>query len=75
MSGSKYNIMTSATISADIVKEMIKAAVEEETGKRVSRVEINIKTEWRGYGYGEYQDHVFDGVTVHFEVSSRTTER
>ena len=75
MRGSKFNIMTSATISADIVKEMIKAAVEEETGKRVSRVEINIKTVSRGYGYGEYQDHVFDGVTVHFEESARTTER
>jgi hypothetical protein len=75
MSGSKYNIMTSATISADIVKEIIKAAVEEETGKRVRGVEFNIKAEWRGYGYGEYQAHVFDGITVHFEESARTTER
>jgi hypothetical protein len=73
MSGSKFNIMTSATISADIVKEMIKTAVEEETGKRVRGVEFNIKTEWRGFG--EYQAQSFDGVTVHFEESSRTAER
>jgi hypothetical protein len=52
---------------------MIKTAVEEETGKRVRGVEFNIKTEWRGFG--EYQAQSFDGVTVHFEESSRTAER
>ena len=65
----KYNFefAISAQISARIVGEMVKKVVEEQTGKKVKRVDMKVNALSRGMGPSESIEHVFDGCTVFFE--------
>ena len=67
MTGYNFDFAVSAKISEKVVVEMITKVVEEQTGKKVARVELNMKTVTKGYQRDEYTETVFEGVTVYFE--------
>lgn len=67
MNGYNFDFAVSAKISEQVVKEMITKIVEEQTGKKVVSVKVEVRTITTGYGYGERDETVFDGVTVYFE--------
>ncbi len=67
MNGYNFDFAVSATISERVVKEMITRVVEEQTGKKVSKVEMNMKTVNKGSYRDEYTETVFEGVTVYFQ--------
>ena len=67
MTGYNFDFAVSAVISEKVVKEMITKVVEEQTGKKVSRVEINVKSVSKGTYRDEYTETVFEGATVIFE--------
>jgi hypothetical protein len=62
----KFDLNMSAKISAKTVTEMVKQLTEEQTGRKVSNVEINYGICELGYAREE-SETVFDGVTVHFQ--------
>lgn len=67
MNGYNFDFAVSAKITSKVVEEMIKKVVEEQTGKKVARVEMSVRNVTRGQMRGEYTDTVFDGATVYFE--------
>lgn len=67
MNGYNFDFAVSAKISDKVVTEMITRVVEEQTGKKVARIEINMKNVTKGYQRDEYTETVFEGVTVYFE--------
>lgn len=67
MNGYNFDFAVSAKISEQVVKEMITKVVEEQTGKKVSKVEMNMRSVTKGWQRDEYTETVFDGVTVYFE--------
>lgn len=67
MQGYNFDFAMSAQISAKVVEEMIKNTVEQQTGKKVSSVQINISTGTQGYGVTERDVTVFTGAIVYFE--------
>lgn len=67
MNGYNFDFAVSAKITAKVVEEMIKKVVEEQTGKKVARVELAVRNVTRGQMRDEYTDTVFDGATVYFE--------
>ena len=67
MQGYNFDFAMSAQISAKVVEEIIRNTVEQQTGKKVASVSINISTDTQGYGVTERDVTVFDGVTVYFE--------
>lgn len=67
MNGYNFDFAVSAKISEKVVVEMITKIVEEQTGKKVSKVEINMKSVTKGWQRDEYTETVFEGVTVYFE--------
>lgn len=73
MKGYKFDFAVSATVSAKVVEEMIRAAVEEQTGKKVARVSMKVSELSRGIGPSSSNEHVFDGCTVFFEAEKSTT--
>lgn len=68
MSKYNFNLAVSAKINAKTVEDMIKAVVEEQTGRKVSSVEINVKIQSQGFQRDEYKVAVFEGVTVNFQT-------
>lgn len=69
-----FEFAVSATVSAKVVEEMIRKVVEEQTGKKVKKVDMVVRAVSRGIGPMESTDHVFDGCTVYFEnEQSKTT--
>jgi hypothetical protein len=67
MNGYNFDFAVSAKISDKVVTEMITKVVEEQTGKKVARIEINMKSVTKGWQRDEYTETVFEGVTVYFE--------
>jgi len=67
MNGYNFDFAVSAKISEKVVIEMITRVVEEQTGKKVSKVEMNMRSISKGSFRDEYTETVFDGVTVYFE--------
>ncbi len=67
MNGYNFDFAVSAKISEKVVAEMITRVVEEQTGKKVSKIEFNMKNVTKGYQRDEYTETVFEGVTVYFE--------
>jgi hypothetical protein len=67
MNGYNFDFAVSAKISEQVVKEMISKVVEEQTGKKVSKIEMNMRSVTKGFQRDEYTETVFDGVTVYFE--------
>ena len=62
-----FEYAVSANISAKVVEEMVKQVVEEQTGKRVERIEMRFKTITKGFGPSESTEQVFDGCLVYFK--------
>jgi hypothetical protein len=62
-----FEFAVSATISAKVVEEMIKKVVEEQTGKKVTSIELKMRSVSKGLPRDEYTETVFDGATVFFE--------
>ena len=67
MNGYKFDFAVSAAISAKVVEEMIKKVVEEQTGKKVDRIEMKVRSVSKGFQRDEYTETVFDGATVYFQ--------
>ena len=67
MNGYNFDFAVSAKISPKVVEEMIKKVVEEQTGKKVARIELNMRSVTKGFQRDEYTETVFDGATVFFE--------
>ena len=65
----KYNFefAVSAQVSAKIVEEMVRKVVEEQTGKRIKKVDMKMSKVSKGFGPSESTETVFDGFTVYFE--------
>lgn len=72
-----FEFAVSAQISAKVVEEMIKKVVQEQTGKKVSSIDIKMRSVSKGIGPSEYTETVFDGCTVFFESekSSQTINK
>ncbi len=68
----KYNFgfETSAKVSSEVLKEMIKTMVEEQTGNKVKDINFNISKKTIGYGTNESDAMVFEGATISFETNS-----
>lgn len=62
-----FDFAVSAKISEKVVLEMITRVVEEQTGKKVSKIEINMGSVTKGWQMHETTETVFKGVTVYFE--------
>lgn len=62
-----FEFAVSAKISAKVVEEMIAKVVMEQTGKKVSKVELQMRSVTKGHQRDEYTETVFDGATVYFE--------
>lgn len=67
MKGYKFDFAVSASVSAKVVEEMVRQVVEEQTGKKVTKVDMRVRTVSRGIGPSESTETVFDGCTVYFE--------
>lgn len=67
MNGYNFDFAVSAKISEKVVREMLTKVVEEQTGKKVSKIELNMRSVTKGFQRDEYTETVFDGVTVYFE--------
>jgi hypothetical protein len=67
-----FEFAVSATISAKVVEEMIKKVVEEQTGKRVASIQLNMRSVAKGGQLDDYTETVFDGATVIFEKEKAT---
>jgi uncharacterized surface anchored protein len=72
MNGYKFDFAVSATISPKVVEEMVKKVVEEQTGKKVNRIEMKMRTVSKGMMRDEYTETIFDGCTVYFENDPAT---
>jgi hypothetical protein len=71
----KYNFefAVSAQVSAKIVEEMVRKVVEEQTGKRIKKVDMKLSKVSKGFGPSESMETVFDGCTVYFENEATAT--
>jgi hypothetical protein len=70
MNGYNFEFAVSAQISARVVEEMVRKVVEEQTGKKIAKLEMRTRTVTRGIGPMESNEIVFDGCTVFFENES-----
>lgn len=62
----KFDFAVSATVSGPVIKEMITRVIEEQTGRKVARIEFNLKTVSKGSYRDEYTETVFENATVYF---------
>lgn len=69
-----FDFAVSATISAKVVEEMIKKVVEEQTGKKVARIEMKLQSVSKGFQRDEYTETAFNGCTVYFENEKSSTD-
>ena len=67
MNGYNFDFAVSAKISPKVVEEMIKKVVEEQTGKKVASIKLEVKNVTKGHQMNEYNEAVFEGATVFFE--------
>ncbi len=61
-----FEFAVSAQISEKVVKEMVTKVVEEQTGKKVSNIDMKFRSVTKGIGPSETTERVFDGCTVYF---------
>lgn len=73
MKGYNFDFAVSAKISPKVVEEMIKSVVEEQTGKRVKTIKLEMRSVTKGNQRDEYTETVFDGATVFFENEQSIT--
>ena len=69
-----FDLAVSARISPSVAEEMIRKVVEEQTGKKVDRVESKFRSVTRGIGPAESTETVFDGFHVFFEAEKGNTK-
>ena len=67
MKGYNFDFAVSAKISPKVVEEMLKTVVEEQTGKKVASIKLEVKNVLKGHQMNEYNETVFEGATVFFE--------
>lgn len=67
MKNYNFDFAVSAKISPQVVQEMIKKVVEEQTGKTVKSIKLEIRSVTKGSQRDEYTETIFDGATVFFE--------
>ncbi len=67
MKGYNFDFAVSAKISPKVVEEMLKSIVEQQTGKRVKTIKLEMRSVTKGSQRDEYTETVFDGATVFFE--------
>ena len=67
MKGYNFDFAVSAKISPKVVEEMIAKVVEEQTGKKVASIKLEVKNVLKGHQMNEYNETVFEGATVFFE--------
>ena len=67
MKNYNFDFAVSAKISPKVVEEMIKSVVEEQTGKRVKTIKLEMRSVTKGSQRDEYTETIFDGATVFFE--------
>jgi hypothetical protein len=65
-----FNITMTTDISSTIVEEIIKKIVEEQTGKKISSIEVKLRQVQKGIGPNESIDTVFDGYNIVFVEES-----
>lgn len=70
-----FEFAVSAKISAKVVEEMIAKVVSEQTGKKVSKIELQMRSVTKGNQRDEYTETVFDGATVYFENESVSAKK
>ena len=63
-----FKYAMSATVSPQVVEEMITRIVEEQTGKKVKSIKLEMQNTLTGYGLSERTETVFNGYTVNFEA-------
>lgn len=61
-----FDLTMSATISSKVAEEMIKKIVEDQTGKKISKIEARVKSVTKGVGPAESSEIVFDGYSIYF---------
>jgi hypothetical protein len=74
MNGYKFDFAVSAKISPKVVEEMIKRVVEEQTGKTVKSIKLEMRSVTKGNQRDEYTETIFDGATVIFENEQSVTQ-
>ena len=74
MNGYNFDFAISAKISPKVVEEMIKKVVEEQTGKKVASIKLEVKNVLKGHQMNEYNETVFEGATVYFENEKLTSK-
>lgn len=67
MKNYNFDFAVSAKISPKVVEEMIKSVVEEQTGKQVKAIKLEMRSVTKGNQRDEYTETIFDGATVTFE--------
>lgn len=72
MKNYNFDFAVSAKISPKVVEEMIKKVVEEQTGKTVKSIKLEMRSVTKGSQRDEYTETVFDGATVFFENEQMT---
>lgn len=72
MKGYNFDFAVSAKISPKVVEDMIRKVVEEQTGKTVKSIKLEMRSVTRGNQRDEYTETVFDGATVFFENEKMT---
>lgn len=70
-----FDFAVSATISSKVVEEMIKKVVEEQTGKKVARIEMKVQSVTKGFQRDEYTETAFNGCTVYFENEKSASDQ
>lgn len=69
-----FEFAVSAQISAKVAEDMIRKVVEEQTGKKVTNIEMKFRSITKGIGPAETTERVFDGCTVYF-VNEKTEHK
>jgi hypothetical protein len=70
-----FDLAISATVSKTVAEEMIQKIVEQQTGKKVSSIEVRLRQITKGIGPSESTETVFDGFHIFFnEEKSRPKE-
>ena len=62
-----FDLAVSATISSKVAEDMVRRIVEDQTGKKVSSVEVRLRKVTKGVGTSELTETVFDGYHVYFQ--------
>ena len=72
-----FDLAVSATISSKVAEEMVRRIAEEQTGKKVSSVEVRLRRVSKGVGTSELTETVFDGYHVYFhnEPGTKPSDR